>query len=64
MTITLCAHHWLIETAVGPVSQGFCRLCGAGQEFTNSAALMASNWTPQAKRSAAAHQPEQAEDDG
>jgi ribosomal protein S27E len=36
MTTTPCAHHWVIETATGPVSQGKCQLCGEEREFNNS----------------------------
>ncbi len=31
-----CRHHWIIETADGPVSRGICKLCGAKKEFSNS----------------------------
>jgi len=30
-----CYHHWVIETADGPVSKGRCRLCDAEKEFRN-----------------------------
>lgn len=30
-----CRHHWVIETAAGPVSRGVCKLCGAHKEFGN-----------------------------
>ena len=36
MATTRCPHHWLIETAVGPVSKGVCRLCGEERAFDNS----------------------------
>lgn len=29
------AHHWLIEEASGPLSQGRCKRCGAVREFKN-----------------------------
>ena len=29
------AHHWLIEEASGPVSQGYCKRCGATKSFKN-----------------------------
>lgn len=32
---TDCTHHWVIETPVGPVSQGNCKICGEGREFDN-----------------------------
>ncbi len=36
MTTTPCPHHWVIETANGPISKGKCRLCGEEREFNNS----------------------------
>jgi hypothetical protein len=34
--ISDCVHHWIIGKAVGPKSQGKCRLCGKQREFLNS----------------------------
>ena len=34
-SLTFCTHHWVIETPVGPVSQGSCKFCGEGREFNN-----------------------------
>ena len=31
-----CQHHWIIETANGPVSRGVCQVCHEGREFQNS----------------------------
>ena len=31
-----CKHHWVIETANGPVSWGECQICQEGKEFQNS----------------------------
>lgn len=31
-----CCHHWIIETADGPVSLGYCQLCFETKEFKNS----------------------------
>ena len=31
-----CRHHWVIESPNGPMSRGFCKLCGAEREFPNS----------------------------
>ncbi len=39
MRLTMCTHHWVIETANGPVSRGVCNLCHAVQEFENSPVL-------------------------
>jgi hypothetical protein len=33
-----CQHHWVIDSARGPTSWGFCRRCSATREFTNSCA--------------------------
>ena len=41
-----CPHHWLIETPVGPVSKGTCRLCGQLNEFKNY--VEASPWGEEA----------------
>ena len=30
-----CAHHWVIEPANGPVSQGACQVCGEVRGFKN-----------------------------
>lgn len=31
-----CCHHWIIESANGPVSEGFCMKCEEKREFRNS----------------------------
>ena len=31
-----CRHHWVIESAQGATSSGFCKLCAARREFANS----------------------------
>jgi len=33
-----CQHHWVIDSARGPTSWGFCRRCAATREFANSCA--------------------------
>jgi len=30
-----CVHHWIIEPANGPVSQGACQVCGEVRGFKN-----------------------------
>lgn len=30
-----CCHHWSIQPATGPVSQGVCKNCGELREFKN-----------------------------
>ncbi len=30
-----CRHHWVIESASGPTSDGICRLCGVRKQFKN-----------------------------
>ena len=42
----MCAHHWVIETANGPVSRGVCKLCQEVREFGNS--IDVSIWSIQA----------------
>jgi hypothetical protein len=31
-----CCHYWIIQPAMGPVSDGTCRRCGQVREFFNS----------------------------
>ena len=31
----LCRHHWVIQPAAGPVSQGVCQACGEMRDFQN-----------------------------
>ncbi|MDE0721230.1 MAG: hypothetical protein OSB75_11840 [Dehalococcoidia bacterium] len=31
-----CRHHWVIESAQGPISWGECQICHEGKEFKNS----------------------------
>ena len=31
-----CCHHWIIQTADGPVSLGVCKNCYETREFKNS----------------------------
>ena len=31
-----CTHHWVIESAHGPLSEGLCQRCGEKREFKNS----------------------------
>ena len=37
-----CQHHWEIQPATGPVSQGSCKNCGESREFKNY--VEASTW--------------------
>lgn len=37
-----CRHHWVIQPATGPVSQGSCQVCGQTKEFKNY--VEASTW--------------------
>ena len=48
MNSTHCAHHWMIETANGPLSRGSCSLCGEEREFSNSPEYW-GGWTIQSK---------------
>ena len=49
-----CRHHWVIQAATGPMSQGVCQLCGLVREFKNY--VEAATWgdTRLARRAAAA----------
>ena len=31
----VCQHHWLIQAADGPTSEGVCRICGETRDFKN-----------------------------
>ena len=35
-TETECVHHWVIEPANGPVSEGRCKRCKVTRDFENS----------------------------
>ncbi|MEE8442222.1 MAG: hypothetical protein V3S37_00600 [Dehalococcoidia bacterium] len=41
-----CHHHWLIDAAGGPKSNGTCRTCGAKRQFKNS--LDSTEWEREA----------------
>ena len=34
-TVAECRHHWVIQPADGPVSNGACQVCGESREFKN-----------------------------
>ena len=34
-TTPVCCHHWVIQPADGPVSNGVCQVCGENKEFKN-----------------------------
>ena len=34
-TVSDCRHHWVIQPADGPVSNGACQICGETREFKN-----------------------------
>ncbi len=34
-TVQGCRHHWVIEPADGPISDGSCQVCGETREFKN-----------------------------
>lgn len=34
-TVVACHHHWVIQPADGPVSNGACQICGESREFKN-----------------------------
>ncbi len=37
-----CAHHWVIQPAMGPSSQGVCQICGESKDFQNY--VEAASW--------------------
>lgn len=40
--VPACRHHWVIQPAMGPVSEGFCQVCGELREFKNY--VESSSW--------------------
>ena len=36
MKVDACVHHWEIELADGPTSNGVCKLCGSVKDFENT----------------------------
>ena len=42
LPLEVCRHHWTIQPAAGPVSEGMCLLCGEVREFKNF--IDASSW--------------------
>ena len=47
-SVPTCRHHWVIEPAIGRVSQGQCQNCGEVREFQNF--LEGFRWTPAQSR--------------
>lgn len=37
-----CAHYWVIQSAMGPSSQGVCQICGESRDFQNY--VEAASW--------------------
>jgi len=35
-----CIHHWIIETACGPISEGVCQNCNKKKSFSNSIGVL------------------------
>ncbi len=35
ISLPTCTHHWVIETPLGPMSKGKCKICGEEKEFSN-----------------------------
>lgn len=62
-TVAGCCHHWIIQPAVGPVSEGSCQKCGEVKEFKNSIDYE-TEWTTRRElaRSEAASPPEVMDD--
>ena len=60
-----CCHHWVIQPAEGPVSDGSCQVCGEVREFKNY--VEAATWGDSrttGKASAAPATAEATSDDG
>ena len=34
-SVAQCPHHWVIQPATGPLSQGVCQSCGEVRDFKN-----------------------------
>lgn len=33
--LPVCTHHWIIDSPIGPISKGVCKICGEQREFCN-----------------------------
>jgi len=33
--VEVCRHHWVIQPADGPISNGSCQICGENRKFKN-----------------------------
>ena len=42
--LSICTHHWVIESANGPRSTGHCKLCGKSKDFSNSGDIVTTWW--------------------
>ena len=40
--VKTCAHHWVIQPAMGPSSPGVCQICGETKDFQNY--VEAASW--------------------
>jgi len=36
IAVSQCHHHWIIDSAEGPISQGVCQNCHEIKDFQNS----------------------------
>jgi len=36
IAVSQCLHHWIIDSAEGPISQGVCQNCHEIKDFQNS----------------------------
>lgn len=36
IAVSQCQHHWIIDSAEGPISQGVCQNCHEIKDFQNS----------------------------
>jgi len=46
----ICCHHWIINLAQGPTSQGVCKNCGEVKEFQNYISVEELGWGGQKDR--------------
>ncbi len=53
-TVPECLHHWVIETADGPTSEGVCRKCAEVKTFANYVAQ--NTWSNQGDPTTSASQ--------
>ncbi len=53
-TVPQCLHHWVIETADGPISEGVCQKCAEVKTFANY--VQQNTWSNQGDPTTSASQ--------